>query len=163
MDISQKIIDYAIWYYLKYYPSPRKLEQKLFMKFWPDSEKGKIYGWINKEEIDFILKEKLRNIIQEKEVIQSKIRNYKNKWKSKIYIKQKLFERLENRELIDLYLEEAFIEGEIDLVKVEYDKLLIKFKTKKWKIITEYDLKNKIIESLMRKWFKYDDIKIVLN
>jgi hypothetical protein len=41
--ISQKIIDYAIWYYLKYYPSPRKLAFKLKMKFGPDSEKGKKY------------------------------------------------------------------------------------------------------------------------
>lgn len=33
MEISQKIIDYAIWYYLRYYPSPKKLELKLKMKF----------------------------------------------------------------------------------------------------------------------------------
>lgn len=33
MEISQKIVDYSIWYYLKYYPSPRKLEQKLREKF----------------------------------------------------------------------------------------------------------------------------------
>jgi len=39
MEISQKIIDYAIWYYLKYYPSPKKLRFKLKEKFGPDSEK----------------------------------------------------------------------------------------------------------------------------
>jgi hypothetical protein len=33
MQISQKIIDYAIWYYLKYYPSVTKLKQKLREKF----------------------------------------------------------------------------------------------------------------------------------
>lgn len=33
MEISQKIVDYAIWYYLKYYPSPRKLFIKLKQKF----------------------------------------------------------------------------------------------------------------------------------
>jgi len=30
MKISQKIIDYAIWYYLKYYPSIFKLKQKIY-------------------------------------------------------------------------------------------------------------------------------------
>ena len=46
MEISQKIVDYAIWYYLKYYPSPRKLTQKLLEKFWEKSENGKKYWWI---------------------------------------------------------------------------------------------------------------------
>jgi transposase-like protein len=32
-EISQKIIDYAIWYYLRYYPSPKKLKEKLNEKF----------------------------------------------------------------------------------------------------------------------------------
>ncbi|MDP2396573.1 MAG: hypothetical protein Q8S84_02295 [bacterium] len=38
MEISQKIVDYAIWYYLKYYPSPKKLTQKLLEKFGEKSE-----------------------------------------------------------------------------------------------------------------------------
>jgi transposase-like protein len=44
MQISQKIIDYAIWYYLRYYPSKNFLSKKLREKFGPDSEKGKKYG-----------------------------------------------------------------------------------------------------------------------
>ena len=32
MEISQKIVDYAIWYYLKYFPSKKALEKKLFEK-----------------------------------------------------------------------------------------------------------------------------------
>lgn len=165
MEISQKIIDYAIWYYLKYYPSPRKLEQKLKMKFWPESEKWKIYWWINEEEINYILTEKLRNIIQEDEVIISKIRSLKEKWKSKLYIKQKLFERMENKDLIEKYLEEAFIEWELSLVKKEYEKIIKRsnidwvWKNKEF----SYEENQKIIEKLMRKWFKYDDIKIVLK
>ena len=93
MEISQKIIDYAIWYYLKYYPSPKKMRFKLKEKFGPESEKWKKYGWIFEEEIEYIIKEKLKNIIQEEEVIESNIRNYKNKWKSKLYIKWKMFFR----------------------------------------------------------------------
>ena len=161
MKISQRIIDYSIWYYLRYYPSPKKLEQKLRMKFWPDSEKWKKYWWITEEEIEYILSEKLRNIIQETEVIKSKIRNYKNKWKSKLYIKQKLYERLENRELIEQYLEEAFIDWELELVQKEYEKIKDKLGNKK--DLTEFEKKQKLIERLMRKWFKYDDVKNVVE
>lgn len=159
MEISQKIIDYAIRYYLRYYPSPNKLRLKLKMKFWPESEKGKKYWWISEEEINYILNEKLKNIIQEEEVIQSKIRVYIGKWKSKLYIKQKLFERQEDRDLIEQYLEEAFIEWELELVQKEYDKIKDKIKVG----LTEYEKKQKIVEKLMRKWFKYDDIKIVMS
>ena len=165
MKISQRIIDYAIWYYLKYYPSPRKLELKLKMKFWPDSEKWKKYWWILEEEINYILTEKLRNIIQEEEVIQSKIRVYQTKWKSKLYIKQKLFERQEKKELIDIYLEEAFIEWELEIVIQEYEKIKHKGKLMwTWENNEfNYEEKQKIIVKLMRKWFKYDDIKNVME
>jgi SOS response regulatory protein OraA/RecX len=135
------------------------------MKFWPESEKWKIYWWINEEEINYILTEKLRNIIQEDEVIISKIRSLKEKWKSKLYIKQKLFERMENKDLIEKYLEEAFIEWELSLVKKEYEKIIKRsnidwvWKNKEF----SYEENQKIIEKLMRKWFKYDDIKIVLK
>ena len=158
MKISQKIIDYAIWYYLRYYPSPKKLRLKLKMKFWPESEKGKRYWGINEEEIEYILNEKLKNIIQEEEVIQSKIRVYIGKWKSKLYIKQKLFERQEDRDLIEQYLEEAFIEWELELVKREYEKIKNKIK---WDL-NENEKKQKIIQKLMSKWFSYDDIKNVI-
>ncbi len=159
MKISQKIIDYAIRYYLRYYPSPKKLKLKLNMKFWPNSEKGQKYWGINSEEIEYILKEKLRNIIQEKEVIQSKIRVYKDKWKSKQYIKQKLYERQEDKELLEIFLEEAFVEWELELVKREYEKIIRKIE---WKYDV-YKERQKIIEKLLYKWFKYDDIKNVIN
>jgi len=159
MKISQKIIDYAIWYYLRYYPSPRKLREKLKEKFWPDSEKGQKYWWINDDEIEFIITEKLKNIIQEDEVIQSKIRSYINKWKSKLYIKQKLFERKENRELIEKYLEEYFLNWEQENIKKEYEKILKKLENK----FEAYELRSKIIERLLRKGFRYNDILKIIN
>lgn len=146
-EISQKIIDYAIWYYLKYYPSPKKFALKLKQKFGPDSEKWKIYGWISDDEIEYIIKEKLSSIVLEDEVIKSKIRSYREKWKSKLYIKQKLYERMEQKELIETYLEEAFLDWEQENLIREYKKLEWKFE------------KNKIIEKLIRKWFRYDDVK----
>jgi len=127
------------------------------MKFGPNSEKWKKYWGITDEEIEYILTEKLRNIIQEIEVIESKIRNYKNKWKSKLYIKQKLFERQENRDLIEQYLTEAFIDGEQELVQKEYEKIKGKISIKSE--LSVYEKNQKIVEKLMRKWFKYDDIK----
>jgi len=151
MKISQRIIDYTIRYYLKYYPSPRKLEFKLRFKFGPNSEKGKKYWWINEEEIRYIIDEKLKNILQEEEVIQSKIRVFKDRWKSKLYIKQKLFERQENKELSEKFLEEAFLEGEEENIKKEYEKLKNKYN------------REKVIEKLMRKWFFYNDILKVIS
>jgi len=37
-EISGKIIDYAIWYYLKYYPSPKKFALKLKQRYGSESE-----------------------------------------------------------------------------------------------------------------------------
>ena len=87
--ISQRIVNYAIWYYCKYYPSTWKLKQKLLLKFGPESENGKRYWWITDDDIGYILRDKMRNILCEKEVIDAKIRNLKFKWKSKQYIQSK--------------------------------------------------------------------------
>jgi len=151
MEISQKIVDYAIWYYLKYYPSPRKLFIKLKQKFWPLSEKWKIYWGISDEEINYIIEEKLKNIIQEEDVIESKIRSYKNKGKSKMYIRQKLYERQEQKELIEELLETNFEDWELENLKKEYNKI-------QWK----YE-RQKVIEKLIRKGFRYDDILQIIN
>ena len=164
MEISQKIVDYAIWYYLKYYPSPKKLTQKLIEKFGEKSENWKKYWWIWQIEIDYILTEKLRNIIQEEEVIQSKIRTFKNKWKSKLYIKQKLFERQEDKNLIEQFMQEAFLDGEYELVKKEYEKIKNKLNLNNVENLPNTRLEQqKIIEKLLRKWFKYDDVKKVMS
>ena len=146
-QIFPKIIDYAIWYYLKYYPSVAKLKQKLKEKFGPKSENGKKYGGITDEEIDFIVLEKLQNIIQETEVIKAKIKFLRGKGKSKLYIKQKLYERQESKELIEQFLEEEFMEWEEETLKREYEKLKGKFEDRK------------IMEKLLRKGFSYDDVK----
>lgn len=152
MEISQRIVDYAIWYYLKYYPSPKKLAFKLKQKFWPESEKGQKYWWMNEDEINFIISEKLRNIIQEEEVVQSKIRSYINKGKSKLYIKQKLFERQESKDLIEKYTQEMFLDWECENIKKELKKLWYSEEL-------EYNKKHKILQKLFAKGFRYDEIK----
>lgn len=203
MQISQKIIDYAIWYYLRYYPSVNKLKRKLEEKFWLDSDNWKRYWGIGEREIDFIIEEKLRNIIKEEEVLKSKIRNYqlknknlnyikqklreklfekdmcdsilesefleaweslldenylrkqiivlKQKWKSKNYIRQKFIERSEDRFLVESIIEEIYLTWELEEIKKEFEKIKDKFENKK------------ILEKLVRKWFSYSDIKLVIN
>jgi len=156
MEISQKIVDYAIWYYLKYYPSPNKMKFKLKEKFWPESKKWKIYGWINDDEIDFIVFDKLKNIISEEEVIDSKIRNFINKWKSKTYIKQKLFERMEDKDLSDKYLNIYFENWEEENIKKQLKKLWFSENL-------EYNYKQKILKKLLNKGFRYDEVKEIIN
>jgi len=156
MKISQKIIDYIIWYYLKYYPSPKKLEEKLKEKFWPNSEKWQKYGWINDDEINFIIKEKLKNIIIEDEVIKAKINSYKNKKKSKKYILQKMFFRKENMDLVNKYIIELFNEND----ELEQIKILLK-RFKYWDNL-EFEEKQKILGKILRKWYSYNDIKKVI-
>ncbi len=153
--ISIKIIDYAIRYYLRYYPSPKKLYFKLEEKFWSKSGNAKKYWWISSWDIDFILTEKLKNIIKQEEVIESKVKNYMNKWKSKLYIKQKMFLRMENMNLVEKHLKNYFQDIELENIKKHLKKL--------WYFSNlEYNKKQKILQKLFIKGFKYDDIKKVL-
>ena len=127
-EISQKIVDYAIWYYLRYFPSISKLKQKLDFKFGPESEKGKKYWWIFEDDIDYIIKEKMWSILCEKEIIISKINNYINKWKNIFYIKSKLYEK--------------------GFVKSEYEEILInQFNSEKSSILN-YEKVYKQIKTL---------------
>ena len=131
MEISQKIVDYAIWYYLKYFPSKKALEKKLFEKFWPNSEKWKIYWWIWEKEIDFILNKKMSSIIFEEEVAKSKIRNYIKKNKNFSYIKTKMFQKYFDKELVLRILREEYnFENETLLNEEKLKKQIILLKQK---------------------------------
>ena len=131
MEISQKIVDYAIWYYLKYFPSKKALEKKLFEKFWPNSEKWKIYWWIWEKEIDFILNQKMSSIIFEEEVAKSKIRNYIEKNKNFSYIRTKMFQKYFDKELVLRILREEYnFENETLLNEEKLKKQIILLKQK---------------------------------
>ena len=144
-EISQKIVDYAIWYYLRYFPSINKVRQKLREKFWPESEKWKKYWWIFEDDIEYIISEKMRNILCEKQIITSKINNYINKWKNTFYIKSKLYEKgfikYEYEEILinDFNIEESSI---LNYEKV-YKQINILYKRNKSK---NY-IRNKFIEN----------------
>ena len=131
MEISQKIVDYAIWYYLKYFPSKKALEKKLFEKFWPNYEKWNIYWWIWEKEIDFILNQKMSSIIFEEEVAKSKIRNYIEKNKNFSYIRTKMFQKYFDKELVLRILREEYnFENETLLNEEKLKKQIILLKQK---------------------------------
>lgn len=164
MEISVKIIDYAIRYYLRYYPSVKKLEEKLKEKFWPNSEKWKKYGGITKEQIDYIISEKLRNIIQEPDVCRAKIKNLIEKSKNKNYIVNNLLQKKFDKHLILQILEEEFHSEEETLLSKEkiYKKILLLHQ--KWKSMQyckqkfiERNLDRELIEKIILEIYNGDE------
>lgn len=110
MKVSQKIVDYAIRYYLRYYPSTEKLRRKLKEKFGPDSEKWQKYGGVTPEQIEYILKEKLRNIIEEEAVVRAKIKLYQLRNKNLRYIQNSMKQKLFEWEMVEKILQEEVLE-----------------------------------------------------
>lgn len=169
MEISQKIIDYAIWYYTKYFPSKVWLKRKLEEKFWPDSEKWKIYGWISEEEINFIVEKKLKSIIFEKEVARTKIKNYVEKNKNLSYIKNKMFQKFFEKDLVlEILSEEYNFENETLLSEEKLKKQIFSLK-QKWKSknyikqkFLERSQDREMIENILEEFFQdweYENIK----
>lgn len=166
MEISQKIVDYAIWYYLRYYPSRKKLSQKLEQKFWPNSEKWKRYWGISEEEIDYILTEKMKNIIQENEVCRSKISNLIWKNKNVSYIKNNLRQKMFEPEMIEEILQTEFQYQEQSILNPQkIEKKVIELK-RKWKSIwyikqklIERDLDKEMVNKIISEYFPDGDFE----
>lgn len=182
----ESLRNYALWYYFRYFPSKNKLNQKLLEK-WKDFELSKkiilsleniideksvlidkinllllrnknynyiltnlMQKWFEKEMIIFELENKFdasNKSLLNKNSIYIKVQNYKSKNKSISYIKQKLIQREFDKEIVENAIYEVFWEGEEESIKKEIEKLSKK-----------YD-KQKIIQKLIAKWFKYDEIK----
>ena len=179
--------NYALWYYFRYYPSNKKLLSKLILKSQDEKLSQKVFediaylttekdiclskiqnyifrnkninyiksklisSWFKKEMIIDLL-EKYYDInnksILDKAFLQREIKRLKNKNKSINYIKNKLIEQKLDKEKIDEVVDEIFeLKWETENIKKEYEKLKNKYDTKK------------IIQKLIMKWFKYDDIK----
>lgn len=188
----QRLKDYTLWYYFRYYPSIWKLKFKLRQKTQ------------NNEDLISKLFEDIGNLFNDKPIIESKIQNYlfrnknknyiitqliakqfkredvleifhnlttdnksllsqdyvykkivqlKNKNKSIQYIKNKLIEQPEDKDLIENIINEIFKEEwENSQIKKEIEKLNHKNLEQQ-----------KIIQKLLQKWFRYSDIKNSLN
>lgn len=182
--------NYSLWYYFKYFPSSKRLLEKLNEKSDDLELSNKVFEnikyLINEEQVIwdkirlFLLRNKNLKYIKLKliekwfdkflvqEILQKdfleewksllnekslyiKIENYKNAWKSINYIKQKLIERSEDRELVENILQTLFENWEETSIKKEAEKLLKK-----------YD-KSKVMQKLVGKGFRYDDVRRVLN
>lgn len=179
--------NYALWYYFRYFPSSKKLLQKLEEKAQDREISQKVFenishlinekqvigdkirlylmrnknlnyiknklilAWFEKYLIQEILEndflEEWKSLLSEKSLF-IKIENYKNAGKSIQYVKQKLIERQEDRELIEWIIEDIFQDGEEENILREIEKL----KNKNLE-------KQKITQKLIAKWFNYNEIK----
>lgn len=109
-----------------------------------------ILAWFEKYMVQEILEkdflEEWESLLNEKSLF-IKIENYKNAGKSISYVKQKLIERPEDRELIERIIQEIFENGEWENIIKETEKLKNKYEPQK------------IIQKLIAKWFPYNEIK----
>lgn len=185
---KDRLRDYALWYYFRYYPSNARLIQKL-------KEKG------SSEDLSVVYKE-IFHLLQEDAIIASKIDNYIFRNKNYTYIRNKMREKLFPKDKTEAYLEKYIHSGESllaeDFLRKKIENFIQKGKsryyifTKLWEtkedkellnrlfqeyfpdgerenILREYEkLRNKydiqkITQKLISKWFKYNDIKRVLS
>jgi len=185
---SQRLKDYALWYYFRYYPSNNKLLSKLNEKGTKDDAiqvynelkhlfqedeiiASKIDNYIYRNKNYRYITQKMREkmfpiektekylekyketweSILDEEFLRRKIQNYKWKGKSKQYIIMKLSETKEDKEKLLPLIEEYFIDGEWENILKEYHKIYKKFS------------REKVFQKLIAKWFKYDEIKKVID
>lgn len=113
--------DYALWYYFRYFPSTEKLSRKLLEK----SDK-------NKQLSQDVLKS-MKNLINDKEVIITKINNYLYRNKNLNYIKNKLREKLFDKILVNEILEEYYLEDDKSLLRESHITKKINEYKLKWK------------------------------
>ena len=95
---SQRLKDYGLWYYFRYYPSNGRLLQKL-------REKG------TQDDSTTIFKS-IEHLLQEEEIIKAKIDNYIFRNKNYRYIRQKMREKLFETQSVEAYLEKYINAGE---------------------------------------------------
>lgn len=185
---EQRLKDYTLWYYFRYYPSNARLLQKL-------KEKG------SDDDIKKVFSE-IHHLLQEEQIIAAKIDNYVFRNKNYKYIRQKMREKLFPKEKVENYLEkyltrwksilsEDFFRKKIELF-LSKGKSKYYIQTKLWEtsedrevlntlldeyftdgerenILREYEKiknkypKEKITAKLISKWFRYDEIKKTLD
>lgn len=183
----QRLKDYTLWYYFRYYPSIGKMRFKLMQKTLK-----------NEEMIDDLFKD-IWHLFDDIPVIESKIQNYLFRNKNKNYITTQLiskqFKREEVLNILDKYsiewesvLSEDFIYKKILLLKnknksqnyiknklieqpedkQKVENILLEIYWETWEDeeisaeIEKLKYKNleqqKLIQKLLQKWFKYWDI-----
>jgi uncharacterized protein Yka (UPF0111/DUF47 family) len=93
----QKLKDYALWYYFKYFPSNERLFNKLLEK----TNK-------NKDLVKDVY-DNIKHLFREEDIIRDKINNYLFRNKNLNYIKQKLFIKKFPKNIYEEILKNDFI------------------------------------------------------
>lgn len=183
--------DYTLWYYFRYFPSVNRLKEKLNEKTQNNTElvdkifnenwnlfndldvldskvqnllfrnKNKNYIITNLLQKKFIKEDIINTLEKYTEIgksiltenfIERKILQLKQKNKSQQYIRNKLIEQPEDKEIVEKIISEIYKEeSDNKALLFEYTKLVNK----------NLD-QQKIIQRLLSKWFRYDDIKKAL-
>lgn len=183
----QRLKDYALWYYFRYYPSNARLLQKLNEKWDPEDAtsvfkdiqhltqegeiiKAKIDNYIFRNKNYRYIRQKMREKLFPSEKTEGYLEEYINTWesildedflrrkieigiskgKSRYHIFQKLWETKQDREVLEVLLQEYFPDWESENITREYEKLKSKYN------------RQKIIQKLLSKWFKYDEVKQIV-
>ena len=182
--------EYALWYYFRYFPSNKKLENKLLEK-----------SNYREDLVDSILND-IDPLLKEDEIIKDKIKNYVLRNKNLSYIREKLLEKFFPKDKVELFLNSELDLSRSILNRESVIKKIENYKHKgksivyiKQKLVERYEDKvlidsciedvfwefwdieslkieferlkgkfenKKIIEKLLRKGFSYVDIKKVI-
>lgn len=184
---KEKLKEYALWYYFKYFPSKRRLFDKVFSKSWKDESLSTSILW----EID--------HLIDEEKNIESRIHFCLDRNKNKRYIMTNLLTKGYDKYIVEKKLKQLLEEkwgSLLDTSYVQHKVLMYKEKGKSKgyvlskmiesredrsilegiidEVYSQWDEENlfkeyeklkgkfetkKIIEKLLRKGFSYEDIK----
>jgi len=135
--------NYALWYYLRYYPSIWKLVKKLEQKTQ------------NKENIKKLLIE-LKDDFREEYLLEIKVGELLDKWKSHRFIINKLIQKDFKKEDVEKILSDLIQKSENNFKSYAYIKQKIELS------IDKKSIKN-IVYSLLQSWFDKEIISQIIE
>ena len=157
MNNKEKLLKYAIYYLSKYSSSKKNLELILKKKIRRISDEKKVRFDLYNEIDDIIKKLENLNLINDKVFTESKINSLLYQAKSKNYIKQYLFQKGVNKEIIN---EQILIHFTSD-TNIERESAL-KFAKKKKLLGDDKDYEKKL-SKMARAGFSYEISKEILK
>lgn len=136
----QRLRDYALWYYFRYFPSNKKLQMKLSEKSYQDRELAqKVFNDIE-------------HLLEEDKIIESKIKNYIFRNKNVSYIQLKMSEKQFQKEKVELFLRESIHIDDGSILSKTF--LLKKIENYRQKGKSQLYIKNSLVD-------RREDISIV--
>jgi len=99
----ERLRNYALWYYFKYFPSVKKLNQKMMEKSLDSELTKKVY-------------DSIKHLCEEQRVLEDKIRLYLLRNKNARYIKTQLISKGFEHDMIENFLQKEFFDEEKSLL-----------------------------------------------